>query len=1129
MAYTFNQKNWVAGEVITANGVNRIEECLGHLVDEKQNTLYFDAVPTAGSPNLVDSNGIYNAIKALDISTIDRRPTSNSKNAVQSRGIYEALLGKQDLLIFDSTPKSNSSNPVTSQGIYQALNLKQNNLTFDSTPISDSNNPVTSKGIYQALSLKQNNLTFDSIPDSGSNNPVTSSGIRRALNLKQDNLTFDSTPILNSSNPVTSEGIYISLQNLLGEVNNSLDTLNYNFYQELNTKQNKLTFDNTPKNNSNNPVTSNGIYDALQEIELKIPNAQVQSDWNVIDSTSKAYIKNKPSLGTAAYKNIPSSGNASSSQIVLGSDTRLTDSRNAKDVYNWAKQPEKPTYSYNELTDLPTIPTKTSQLTNDSGFLIAHQDISGKADKSTTVSNVTYDTTNKKITKTINGTTSNVVSTATLKTDMSLSNVENKSSATIRSEITSSNITIALGFTPLDASLKGANSGIAELDSNGKVPSSQLPSYVDDVLEYTTKTKFPSTGETGKIYVDITTNKTYRWSGSDYIEISASLALGTTSSTAYRGDYGNAAYAHAVTNKGSAFSSGLYKITTNSEGHVIAATVVAKSDITGLGIPGSDTTYTFDGTYNASTNKAATVSTVTNAIAALNISDKADKNATVSTVSYDATSKKITKTINGTTTDVISVATLKTDMSLNNVENKSSATIRDEITSSNITTALGFIPLNASLKGANNGVAELDSNGKIPSYQLPASIDAILEYNSFSNFPSQGESGKIYVALDTNKSYRWSGTQYTEISSSISLGEVQGTAYEGHKGKANALAINNLQNNKANKSTTISGYGIIDAKIENGTITLGNNTIQPIVDNNYNHTDNNFTNEEKNKLAQINIGAEKNIQSDWNITDINSDAYIKNKPEWIYSDLSEEVYSSNEKIFCDGVIDHICYSRSFNPYIQLFENEKYGIIINSKEYSNLYLEKIGNYYCFIGGVFHSLNKNQVIQNGFGVVFRKEGENLFYIVEIDFTESIINNFLIFSGDKKAPLINKQYLDIPEINFTIENNNNLVTSGAVYTELIKKQNNLINVPEISEIKPTDYIYIERNQTIYKILASKLGTFIPDESDPNAIETNDGNVITDENGNEIIIDTNTTDTIVTNDGKIILTEDQRELNLG
>lgn len=80
---------------------------------------------------------------------------------------------------------------------------------------------------------------------------------------------------------------------------------------------------------------------------------------------------------------------------------------------------------------------------------------------------------------------------------------------------------------------------------DGKVPASQLPSFVDDVLEYTALANFPTTGESGKIYIDQTTNKTYRWSGSAYVEISASLALGETSSTAYRGDRGATAYIHS--------------------------------------------------------------------------------------------------------------------------------------------------------------------------------------------------------------------------------------------------------------------------------------------------------------------------------------------------------------------------------------------------------------------------------------------------------------------------------------------------------------------------------------------------------------------------------------------------------
>ena len=69
---------------------------------------------------------------------------------------------------------------------------------------------------------------------------------------------------------------------------------------------------------------------------------------------------------------------------------------------------------------------------------------------------------------------------------------------------------------------------------NGLIPSSQLPSYVDDVLEYTTRAQFPTPWEKGKIYIDISTDKSWRWSGSTYIEIKANpwssdaVAEGTT-------------------------------------------------------------------------------------------------------------------------------------------------------------------------------------------------------------------------------------------------------------------------------------------------------------------------------------------------------------------------------------------------------------------------------------------------------------------------------------------------------------------------------------------------------------------------------------------------------------------------
>ena len=81
----------------------------------------------------------------------------------------------------------------------------------------------------------------------------------------------------------------------------------------------------------------------------------------------------------------------------------------------------------------------------------------------------------------------------------------------------------------------------------GLIPSSQLPSYVDDVLNFPNLVSFPSLGESGKIYIAEDVNKTYRWAGSSYVEIGdGGVALGETSSTAYRGDRGKIAYDHSL-------------------------------------------------------------------------------------------------------------------------------------------------------------------------------------------------------------------------------------------------------------------------------------------------------------------------------------------------------------------------------------------------------------------------------------------------------------------------------------------------------------------------------------------------------------------------------------------------------
>lgn len=116
--------------------------------------------------------------------------------------------------------------------------------------------------------------------------------------------------------------------------------------------------------------------------------------------------------------------------------------------------------------------------------------------------------------------------------------------AALSLNVTGSGNAIA-SLTKSGTALTAVKGNFAELDVNGKILSSQLPSYVDDVLEYVNLAAFPATGETGKIYIAQDSNKTYRWSGTAYVEISASLALGETSSTAYRGDRGKTAYDHS--------------------------------------------------------------------------------------------------------------------------------------------------------------------------------------------------------------------------------------------------------------------------------------------------------------------------------------------------------------------------------------------------------------------------------------------------------------------------------------------------------------------------------------------------------------------------------------------------------
>lgn len=186
-----------------------------------------------------------------------------------------------------------------------------------------------------------------------------------------------------------------------------------------------------------------------------------------------------------------------------------------------------------EKADSSDIPTKVSDLTNDSGFITD----AGVTSFNGNTGAITY---TAPVTS-VNGQTGEVtVSVPSAST--TTPNMDGTASAGSGTTWARADHIHPTDTSRMAANLKGTANGVAELDANGKVPTSQLPSYVDDVLEYNATTDFPATGETGKIYVATSTNLTYRWSGSGYVEISPSLALGETSSTAYAGDKGKIAY-----------------------------------------------------------------------------------------------------------------------------------------------------------------------------------------------------------------------------------------------------------------------------------------------------------------------------------------------------------------------------------------------------------------------------------------------------------------------------------------------------------------------------------------------------------------------------------------------------------
>lgn len=255
-----------------------------------------------------------------------------------------------------------------------------------------------------------------------------------------------------------------------------------------------------------------GVTQKVYEYDSSVPKVYIRNfydsvwgEWKRIYTTA-----DKPTAGEIGAA-------ASSHTHTKAQITDFPTSMPASDVYAWAKAPTKPSYSKGEVglgnVDNTADSAKSVKYATSAGSAgaVAWANVSGKP---TTFAPSAHNHNDLYYQK---------------------SEVDSK----LNGKAASSHTHGAGDITSVNASA-----------ITGTIAAANLPSYVDDVLEYAGTSKFPSTGEAGKIYTDTTTNKIYRWGGSSYVVISDTIALGETRSTAYRGDRGKTAYNHSQITSG---------------------------------------------------------------------------------------------------------------------------------------------------------------------------------------------------------------------------------------------------------------------------------------------------------------------------------------------------------------------------------------------------------------------------------------------------------------------------------------------------------------------------------------------------------------------------------------------------
>lgn len=327
------------------------------------------------------------------------------------------------------------------------------------------------------------------------------------------------------------------------------------------------------------------------------------------------------------------------------------------------------------------------------------------------------------------------------------------------------------GYGIIDA-VSGTQLGvsIATLGNNLKVPPSQLPSYVDSIIEYPTPSNFPVTGTTGTIYIDSSTKASYRWSGTAYINVGQAGGTVTVNFTDVLGKpttlagYGildgvNSALVGA--NSGLATLGPNGKLTTSqmpaAVDQIQEIGTFADLPVNGLTsviylVLDTNQIYRFSGSAYVEISSAGTA-------------DTALKLYTARTISMTGDVEWSSGVFDGSA-NATGVASLKTSGVTAGTYTKVSVNAKGIVTSATTPTTLAAL-------GITNGVITSDIgvnvaplvSGKVPSVNLPSYVDDVLEFASLADFPNLGEAGKIYIAIDTNLSYRWATSVYVQISS----------------------------------------------------------------------------------------------------------------------------------------------------------------------------------------------------------------------------------------------------------------------------------------------------------------------------------------------------------------------------